>query len=206
MIDIGKGVVALGKSVLDALIGAEVVSIPAVHLVSVLLAPCLVKDRKSAVVPLPYGIYQGDSVREGVVVNMAFWKAWCLALILQDYNIPVTTSNLSQTVRGVMLKLYSSWGHTPHVDIVPRSTPQLSHHIAQTTCITVTKEQNILVSPTLPLLAGVREPNTLVRTASFFWVCVCGTVSIAVSIGIRTKYYVSISIQACWTPRLVIEG
>ena len=63
MIDIGEGVVAFGKSVLDALIGAEVVSIIAVLLVSMLLAPCLVKDRESAVVLLPYGINKGDSVR-----------------------------------------------------------------------------------------------------------------------------------------------
>ena len=65
MIDIGKGVVAFGKSVLDVLKVAEVVSIIAELRVSTLLAPGLVKDRESAVVLLPYGINKGDSVGVG---------------------------------------------------------------------------------------------------------------------------------------------
>ena len=109
-------------------------------------------------------------MQDNTGVYLANWKAWCLALVLQDYSIPVTTSNLSQTMCGMILKLYSSWRHTLHVDIVPSSTPKLSYDSAQATCITVAKEQNILISSILSLIAGLREPNTLVGTAKFFWV------------------------------------
>ena len=163
MVDIGEGVVGFSQSVLDSLKGAKVISIIAV-LVSVTFPPGLIEDRHGADVFRSDSVDESDGMRKGVVVHLAVWKAWLLALILHYDRIPVTAIDFPYAICCMVLKILSTRIDTLYIGIVPGSTRKVSHFLTEAIAVTVTKEENIFISSALTLLARIREArNTGVR-------------------------------------------
>jgi len=159
LVQIGEGVVALGESVLDALVSTEVIPAMTVLGIPVLLAPCLVKDGKSAVVLLSDSVDKLQTKWDAVVVNHLGWPAWSLTLVLENYHVPVPVSDIPEAVDGVILQVSTSRCVAFVIDIVPSSTAHRCNLVAKRTSVTVTEEKDVLIFLVQLLLAGVGESN-----------------------------------------------